>query len=183
MASPTSQRKSISWFGLPLGSLIAIFVGSVCFQLFIYGFWAAMFSGPGFRESNGSAPDADYATRRQWGKTELVSYFDFMDKWVRKSELIREDIGKVTGVAPIGATNKYQAFFGDPANVEMNLQVIGERGEGILNLPEMALCDVYDKTSGLHPKSTWKFNGQSTYILFSGRARRVDVHAINAYAK
>ena len=80
----------------------------------------------------GPAPNDVFAVRRAWGQ-EKLPYFDETEKWIRGSKQIADDIGKVTGVAPIGSPNNYGESFGE-ASSDMNLQVVGERGEGTLLL-------------------------------------------------
>jgi len=57
---------------------------------------------------------------------EKLPYFDETEKWIRGSKQIADDIGKVTGVAPIGSPNTYGESFGETSS-DMNLQVVGER--------------------------------------------------------
>lgn len=93
-------------------------------------------------ESNvsGPAPNASYAMRRAWGEENLRHHFLRVDDWIRQSKQIADDIGTVTGVAPVGAPNSYGASFGE-SWARMNLQVIGEKGEGILYLPDVCADD------------------------------------------
>ena len=84
----------------------------------------------------GPAPDANYDIRRSWGEKNLHHHFARIDEWIRHSKEIEADVGKVIGVAPIGSPNSYDEGVGE-SWARMNLQVIGENGEGILYLPDV----------------------------------------------
>jgi len=129
-----------------------------------------MFSGLGDQNPGGHAPESGYATRRAWGQKMMPRYFSYVDKWVRKSELIAGDIGKVTKVAPIGWPNNYVTFFTDGPSVMMNLQVVGEHGEGILTLPRVSINTYPTKTFEIDSFSTWHFNDNPTSIVSSGKS-------------
>ena len=89
---------------------------------------------------DGSAPDASYEVRRSWGERNLHHHFVRVDQWIRASKEINDAIGNVIGVAPIGSPNSYHEGFGETW-ARMNLQVIGERGEGVLHLPDVCADD------------------------------------------
>lgn len=80
----------------------------------------------------GPAPEGDFNMRRTWG-IENLPHFERVDKWVRTVDRIIGDIGAIDGVAPIGEPNLSVGYHGEYWS-EMNLQVIGERGEGTLRL-------------------------------------------------
>ena len=69
-------------------------------------------------------------------KKSLHHHFARIDEWIRHSKEIEADVGKVIGVAPIGSPNSYDEGVGE-SWARMNLQVIGENGEGILYLPDV----------------------------------------------
>ena len=133
-----------------------------------------MLSGLGDQNPDGYAPDGDYNARRAWGQKEMRQYFEYVDRWVRKSELITGDIGRVTGVAPMGWPNKAVTFFTDGPIVSMNLQVVGELGEGTVTLPEVQLPGYVKKDVevpfGIHEESNWNFQGNSSAIASSGES-------------
>ena len=155
---------------------VALIVGVImaCFYGTVFLFFGVVFSGLGDQNPGGYAPDTQYAARRAWGQKEMRQYFEHIDQWVRRSKLITSDIGKVTGVAPIGWPNKVVTFFTDGPSVTMNLQVIGERGEGVLNLPEVRLPGYVKKDLklpfGIDEESSWNFLGNSTVITSSGKS-------------
>lgn len=126
--------------------------------------------GPGRGDYPAVAPNADFETRRAWGKKEMFEYFELAEKWVKKSTLIAEDVGAVTGVAPIGSPNRFYAGgFTDGSYCTMNLQVIGLKGEGVLTMPEVNvnnMLDLYD----ISEDSTWSFGGETELILHSGKS-------------
>ena len=104
----------------------------------------------------GPAPNDVFAVRREWGQ-EKLPYFDETEKWIRGSKQIADDIGKVTGVAPIGSPNTYGESFGE-ATSDMNLQVVGERGEGTLLLNGLEYWGSKDdpwRLRGLNLKCWW----------------------------
>jgi len=140
----------------------------------IWGFMLLMeFSfryGPGRGDYPAVAPDADFATRRKWGQKEMFEYFELTEKWVRNSSLIAKDVGNVTGVAPIGSPNRFYAGgFTDGSYCTMNLQVIGENGEGVLTLPVVNVNNGY-QLYGIADNSTWKFGDKNNLIVLSGKS-------------
>ena len=127
-------------------------------------------SGP--NNSPAVAPNADFETRRAWGKNEMSEYLKYAEKWARKSSLIYEDIGFVTKVAPIGGPNRFhQGGFTDGSYCSMNLQVIGTKGEGLLTLPKVYVNNM-GQLYEISKHSTWKFEGKTEVILHSGKASR-----------
>lgn len=161
-------RHPIILVPLILAGIIGCFYGTA------FLFFGIALSGLGDQNPSGYAPNTQYAARRAWGQKEMRQYFEYVDQWVRRSELITSDVGKVTGVAPIGWPNKVVTFFTDGPSVTMNLQVIGERGEGILNLPEVRLPGYVKKDLklpfGIDEESSWNFLGKSTLITSSGKS-------------
>lgn len=126
--------------------------------------------GPGRGDYPAVAPDADFATRRAWGQKEMFDYFELTEKWVRESSLIAEDVGNVSGVAPIGSPNRFYAGgFTDGSYCTMNLQVIGENGEGLVTLPVVNVNRGYE-LYGIADNSTWKFGDESDLITISGKS-------------
>ena len=129
-AQPTPKKMSIVRVLLSVllwvGVFFAAFYGlAFLFLMLVLGSYdSATVIGP--------APNDVFAVRREWGQ-EKLPYFDETEKWIRGSKQIADDIGKVTGVAPIGSPNNYGESFGE-ASSDMNLQVVGERGEGTLLL-------------------------------------------------
>ncbi len=88
----------------------------------------------------GPAPNERYSIRRSWGKENLRHHFVSVEKWIHESGEIENDIGKVIGVAPIGSPNSYFEGFSE-SWARMNLQIIGEKGEGVLCLPDVCADD------------------------------------------
>ncbi len=152
-----TRRKNSIIFSLILLLMMGIpfccFVAMVCYS-------AGQF---GADDTKGPAPNADYATRRAWGESELKHHFKRVDRWIRKSGQIAEDVGVVTGVAPIGAPNYFNSYWAE-SDASMNLQVIGTNGEGILCLPDVC-ADHPDYIYGLERDSKWTFNGISYPVI------------------
>ncbi len=150
-----------------------LFVALAIFTSPVWAFWLLlMYSssyGPGRGDYPAVAPDADFETRRAWGEQEMFDHFELAEKWVRQSSLIAEDVGTVTGVAPIGSPNRFYAGgFTDGAHCAMNLQVIGEKGEGLLTMPEVNFNNIPSRIS---KESTWKFDDDPTEIIvISGKS-------------
>ena len=167
---PPKRRKS-SW-----SLTFMLFVALAIFTSPVWAFWLLlMYSssyGPGRGDYPAVAPDADFETRRAWGEQEMFDHFELAEKWVRQSSLIAEDVGTVTGVAPIGSPNRFYAGgFTDGAHCAMNLQVIGEKGEGLLTIPEVNVNNGY-QLYGIAEESTWKFgNHAPEVIVLSGKSR------------
>ena len=124
----------------------------------------------GLDNSPAVAPNADFETRRAWGKNEMREYLEYAEKWARKSSLIYEDIGYVTKVAPIGRPNRFhQGGFTDGSYCSMNLQVIGTNGEGLLTLPKVYVNNMGDLYE-ISKHSTWKFGDETDVIQHSGKS-------------
>lgn len=126
--------------------------------------------GHGIGDYPAVAPNGDFETRRAWGEKEMFEYFELADKWVRKSSLIAEDVGAVTGVAPIGSPNRFYAGgFSDGSFCAMNLQVIGLKGEGVLTMPEVNVNNMLQLYQ-ISANSTWSFEGEKEKIMLSGKS-------------
>ena len=170
--TPIPRKEKYPWL---IRELFKLSIAFVVLTSPIWGFWLLMmysFSyGAGRGDYPAVAPDADFETRRAWGKKEMFAYFELAEKWVRESSLIAEDVGKVTGVAPIGSPNRFYAGgFTDGAHCVMNLQVIGEKGEGLLTMPEVNVNNGYE-LYGIAENSTWKVQGHPTeLIVLSGKS-------------
>lgn len=135
------------------------------------------------KSTDGPAPDASFSVRRQWGEEKLKHHFEAADKWARSSTQLAQDIGSVTGVAPIGAPNSFGSSFGESWSA-MNLQVIGDKGAGVLYLPNFCADDPRH-TFGFDTGS-WIFEGRRQPVLPSGKswleARGVDTLYDQAFA-
>ena len=112
------------WSSVAVALLMSVFL------LPALSFYYAL-STIGEDDAKGPAPEADFATRREWGESELKHHFKRVDQWLRKADQITRDVGLVTGVAPIGGPNRFNSYFGE-SDASLNLQVIGKNGEGIL---------------------------------------------------
>jgi len=119
------------------------------------------------QNTDGPAPNANFATRRQWGEEKLKHHFRAAEKWLRTSTQIAKDIGSINGVAPIGSPNSFGAGFGE-SWAEMNLEVIGDRGEGVLYLPDFC-ADDSRQTYGFDTAS-WIFEDHRYPVLPSGES-------------
>ena len=170
--TPIPRKEKYPWL---IRELFKLSIAFVVLTSPIWGFWLLMmysFSyGAGRGDYPAVAPDADFETRRAWGKKEMFAYFELAEKWVRESSLIAEDVGKVTGVAPIGSPNRFYAGgFTDGSHCVMNLQVIGEKGEGLLTMPEVNVNNGYE-LYWIAENSTWKVQGHPTeLIVLSGKS-------------
>jgi len=151
------RRQSSFVYALVLG--IPVMLG---FLLFVGMFYYSL-SQIGVNDAKGPAPDGDFATRRAWGESELKHHFLRVDQWVRESEQITQDVGLVTGVAPIGGPNCFNSYWAE-SDASLNLQVIGKNGEGTLCLPDVC-ADHPDYIYGLERGSRWTFNGESSPLI------------------
>ena len=120
------------------------------------------------RGRGGDAPQADFETRRAWGEKLYKPYLEHMDSWAARSALIQSDIGEVQRIAPIGF-NHYQGGFTDGANAKMNLEVVGERGKGILHLPYVEIFSD-GQLNNIGADATWTCNGKTEVIVKSGKS-------------
>jgi hypothetical protein len=167
----TAPRAKTPWLiRFVMNLLIAMFILTSPAWIFLMMLEYSFRYGPGRGDYPAVAPDADFQTRRAWGKKEMFDYFKLVDQWVRKSSLIAEDVGKVTGVAPVGSPNRFYAGgFTDGAHCKMNLQVVGEKGEGVLTLPVVNVNNSY-RLYGIADSSTWKFGDETDLIKLSGKS-------------
>jgi hypothetical protein len=91
-----------------------------------------------------------------------------MDSWAARSTFIQSNIGEVQRIAPIGF-NHYQGGFTDGANAKMNLEVVGERGKGILHLPYVEIFSD-GQLNNIGADATWTCNGKTEVIVKSGKS-------------
>ncbi len=136
----------------------------------------------GFNTRGGTAPEKDFAARRAWGESTFGSPFlECIDTWAATSEALREDLGDVLRIAPVGGPNRYHPGFTDPGYAEMNLEVIGTRGAGVLHLPEVVIWDTGDIAS-LGSDATWRFGDQTEYVMKSGKSYLAEYGLATIYA-
>ncbi|MDQ7823344.1 MAG: hypothetical protein RDV48_11155 [Candidatus Eremiobacteraeota bacterium] len=86
----------------------------------------------GVNRDTKTAPAGSVVERDAWGRKVLGENYIQSAEWIRKSTGIREDIGNVTATAPVGQPNYLQDFFTDGRMGYMTIEVVGERGTGIL---------------------------------------------------
>lgn len=149
-----SRRLSVS-HGLAWPILLLLILAGTLIGL-PFLFFARLNSDIEENNVDGPAPNASYAIRRAWGENKLQHHFVRVDEWVRQSNRIADDIGTVTGVAPIGSPNSFRAYFGE-SSARMNLQVIGEKGEGVLYLPDVCADDPGILNGVYIEKGSWTF--------------------------
>jgi len=151
-------------FGVAWRLLLILFVPYALFGLFLL----LCISSVGSENTDGPAPEASYAIRRQWGEEKLQHHFKAAEKWIYKSSQIAKDVGRVNRVAPIGSPNSFSASFGE-SEADMNLQVIGDKGEGVLCLPDFCADDprnIYGFDRG-----SWIFDERKYPIFKNGKSR------------
>jgi len=125
-----------------------------------------LFSGCfGDRYEGGQAPSGNAEVRHQWGVEKLGNTYLKGVKWVKKSDIIQHDVGKIKSVTPIGNTPCYCAF-GDGCDCSLSLEVIGTRGTGHFYMGG-AFVDLHSRrlyfTGG-----TWTFEDRKTRIHPTG---------------
>ena len=138
----------------------------VPFVLFML-FWMLCLFSVGSRQVDGPAPNASYSVRREWGEEKLQHHFKAAEKWIYQSSQIAKDVGKVNGVAPIGSPNRFGAGFGE-SWAALNLQVLGDKGEGILCLPDFCADDhrnIYGFDTG-----SWTFENSKRPVFKNGKS-------------
>ena len=85
----------------------------------------------------GGAPETSVEERIEWGKSNLGRYYEVAERWARQSKFIQQQLGPIKTVAPIGEGNEMHTGFTDGSFGKLNLEVIGERGTGILTIPHI----------------------------------------------
>ena len=115
----------------------------------------------------GMAPAGSVDERRSWGEETFGDYLLHADEWIASSKMIAADLGAIELVAPIDSPNRYHPGFTDGYFCEMNLEVIGANGRGILTLPyfEVASDGI---VSLIGDEATWVFGGKRNLIHKSG---------------
>ena len=83
--------------------------------------------------TNTGAPVAGIGIRQAWAENEFTGHWEHVQNWIGNSKLITESIGNIQDVAPIGKPNQKFYSFGE-AWSDMNLEVIGTEGTGVLFL-------------------------------------------------
>ena len=130
-------------------------------------FWMLCLFSIDSDKTDGPAPNASYTVRREWGEEKLRHHFRAAEKWIYQSSQIAKDVGKVTGVAPIGSPNSFGAGFGE-SWAALNLQVLGDKGEGVLCLPDFCADDhrnVYGFDTG-----SWTFEKSKRPVFKNGKS-------------
>jgi hypothetical protein len=104
----------------------------------------------------GPAPKGEFAVRRAWGEKHLGKYLVAAESWIRKNKDIESDIGRIVGVAPVDGPNRYCDGFGE-CWATMNLQIIGENGEGVLELSEVSFDGRTNRPYVEVAKTPWEY--------------------------
>ncbi len=117
----------------------------------------------------GVAPATDFEARRAWGERVYGPYLKYIDEWVAKADVVREDVGEVLKIAPLDGPNRYQGGFTDGAYAVMNLEVIGTQGRGVLHLPYVEIWNT-GQLQSIGCDATWKFAGETEIVAKSGKS-------------
>jgi hypothetical protein len=119
----------------------------------------------GDRYQGGEAPSGSPEERHQWGVKKLGNTYLKGVKWVKNSDIVQHDVGKIVSVTPIG-NSPCGCAFGDGCSCGLSLEVIGTRGTGHFKMGG-AFVDML--TRRLHFfMGTWTFNDRKTRIHPTG---------------
>ena len=83
--------------------------------------------------------------------------------------MIVGDVGKIESIAPVSAPNRYHPGFTDGYFCEMNLEVIGAGGRGVLTLPYFEVSSD-GSISAIGDEATWRFREERHLIHKSGKS-------------
>ena len=145
--------------------VLTIVVGLLLFKAIGFALFCLTFLVLPSGDVEGPAPNESFQLRRNWGKRNFGVLFTGAEKWVRENAKISESIGTVLDVAPIDGPNKYCEGFGG-ASAAMNLQVVGENGEGILELKKVTF--IHDE------------KGEEVWIIKPAGALKISSHKVGA---
>ena len=138
-------------------ALAPLFFVMVVPMLFVFCCLLSVGSG----SVDGPAPDQGFFARRAWGQHNL-HFFDEAEAWIQSSETIANDIGPVTGVAPIGGPNEFIEGFGECWS-NMTLEVIGERGNGVIKFKGVTIEGRDQRLYGVD-HTRWTFSANEVAI-------------------
>jgi hypothetical protein len=130
----------------------------------------------GDRYQGGKAPSGSPEERHKWGVKKLGNTYLKGAKWVKNSDIVQHDVGKIVSVTPIG-NSPCSCAFGDGCSCWLSLEVIGTRGTGHF---EMGAAFVDMLTRRLHFfMGTWTFNDRKTRIHPTGVTEAAYYASIN----
>jgi len=145
--------------------IIFTIVVIVIVLIFIFRGWLSMLIPLENRDLSVGAPNASMEIRNKWGKIKLKEWYEKSVEWIKNSEIIRNDIGEIKNVAPIGKPNYLNCSFTDGCHGYFSLEVEGDRGTGLFDLGQVVLNYQYELNFSF---SNWKYNGKEIQIHKSG---------------
>lgn len=113
------------------------------------------------------APQADFETRRKWGERKFQEYLSSVEEWTRTAPVITTDVGRVIKVAPIGSPNRRIYGFTDGSCAIMQLEVVGEKGTGILLLPSVVMSYQLEIRE-IGDEASWRTDSTHHIVNLSG---------------
>lgn len=143
---------------LILTMIIAILVIVIGFAYF---FLADVFFS-GNRNPNVGPPNSSPEIRHQWGKKHLKIWYEKTIEWVNSSEIIKNDVGSIKNVTPLGIPNYFSCSFTEGCQADLTLEVAGEKRTGFFNVWGVGI----DTTSHKYhfSGSRWKFGEKEIQI-------------------
>lgn len=91
-------------------------------------------------EKETSAPAGTIEERHAWGQKHLGGSYRRAVNWVKNAEIVKEKVGNVTAVAPLGKPNYVVSYFTDGLQGYITLEVTGDKGKAVFSASAIAPC-------------------------------------------
>ncbi|MGL5805601.1 MAG: hypothetical protein ACRC11_09180 [Xenococcaceae cyanobacterium] len=115
--------------------------------LFLFSGFILSFCGvfdPTNYDPQKSPPTGTIEQRHAWGKKHLgITYQQTID-WVKQAKIVKEQIGNVISVAPLGMPNYVESTFTDGLVGDHTVEIIGDKGSAIFSAKGVAPYETQD---------------------------------------
>lgn len=91
-------------------------------------------------DSEQGVPDGTIEERDAWGQKHLGVSYQRGINWIKKAEVVKQKVGNVITVAPIGKPNYIESYFTDGLQGNLTLEIIGDKGKALFYANDIAPC-------------------------------------------
>jgi tetratricopeptide (TPR) repeat protein len=91
-------------------------------------------------ESNQGAPEGTIEERNAWGKKHLGITYQHLVDWVKQAKVVKETVGNVIAVAPLGKPNYIESYFTDGLQGNFTMEIIGDKDKALFYANGISPC-------------------------------------------
>jgi hypothetical protein len=78
-------------------------------------------------------PAGTVAERDVWGQKNIRGIYVNTVEWLEESAIVRQEVGKIKSISPIGTPNFYKSCYSESVNAQITLEIIGEKTQAIFS--------------------------------------------------